>query len=157
MELNDEILNLVDLRIHFFLFVAYYLMIRYKEGVVMFKIGDLVTRNSYNNDIVFKIMDIDNNLYVLKGIDVRLCADSPGDDLQAVSLNNLEVDDFTPEIEEYRTLDRDEYFYLPGSVLHLDTDTQLSNKAPNPYKIRENTNFKKYKKSQKKQKISNFS
>lgn len=26
-----------------------------------FKIGDLVTRNSYNNDIVFKITDIEDN------------------------------------------------------------------------------------------------
>ena len=29
----------------------------------MFKIGDLVTRNSYQNDIVFKIIRIEDNTY----------------------------------------------------------------------------------------------
>ena len=33
----------------------------------MFKIGDLVTRNSYQNDIVFKIIRIEDNIYYLKG------------------------------------------------------------------------------------------
>ena len=45
------------------------------------KIGDLVTRNSHNNDIVFTIIDIENNIYYLKGINVRLYADSEEDDL----------------------------------------------------------------------------
>ena len=38
----------------------------------MFKIGDVVTRNSYGNDIVFEIIDMNGNNCVLKGIDVRL-------------------------------------------------------------------------------------
>ena len=45
-----------------------------------FKEGDLVTRNSYNNDMVFKIISIDNDICYLKGINVRLIADSPIDD-----------------------------------------------------------------------------
>ena len=47
----------------------------------MFKIGDAVTRKSYNNDIVFKIIDIKDKMYILKGINVRLVADSTLDDL----------------------------------------------------------------------------
>ena len=48
----------------------------------MFKIGDFVTRNSYNNDIVFKIIDISSDIYILKGYNVRLVADSYKEDLK---------------------------------------------------------------------------
>ena len=47
----------------------------------MFNVGDLVTRNSYDNDIVFKIIDIQGDIYYLKGVSVRLFADSPKSDL----------------------------------------------------------------------------
>ena len=50
-------------------------------GEYMFNIGDYVTRNSYNNDIVFKIIGIENDIYYLKGMCVRLYADSYKDDL----------------------------------------------------------------------------
>ena len=49
---------------------------------MLFNIGDLVTRNSYNNDIVFKIVDIDNDIAILEGVDIRLSADSKLDDLK---------------------------------------------------------------------------
>ena len=42
-----------------------------------FKIGDYVTRDSYNNDIVFVIVDIKNDEAILKGFDLRLIANSP--------------------------------------------------------------------------------
>ena len=45
-------------------------------------IGDFVTRNSYNNDIVFKITNIDGNNILLKGVNVRLIADSDISDLK---------------------------------------------------------------------------
>ena len=45
-------------------------------------IGDLVTRNSYNNDLVFTIIDIEQDIYYLKGINVRLYADSKLEDLK---------------------------------------------------------------------------
>ena len=32
----------------------------------MFNVGDYVTRKIYNNDIVFKIIDIKNDVYYLK-------------------------------------------------------------------------------------------
>ena len=48
---------------------------------MQFKEGDLVTRNSYNNDMVFKITSIEDSNCFLKGINVRLVADSPISDL----------------------------------------------------------------------------
>ena len=53
----------------------------------MFKIGDVVTRNSYNNDIIFTIIDIKDDIAYLKGIDVRLYADSSLDDLEKALVN----------------------------------------------------------------------
>lgn len=98
----------------------------------MFQVGDLVTRNSYENDIVFKIIRIDDDNYILKGISVRLFADSPKADLKLY--NKEEDDDFFPEIDSYRTLDRNEYFYLPGRILHIDGDKDYMSKCMGFYK-----------------------
>ena len=100
----------------------------------MYRIGDLVSRKSYNNDIIFRIIDLVGDNYILKGVSVRLYADSYEEDLKLVTgeIKN----DFNPELLEYRTLDRNEYFYLPGKVLHIDTGIYLSNDHLNPYKIR---------------------
>lgn len=99
----------------------------------MFQVGDLVTRNSYNNDIVFRILKVDGENYILKGISVRLFADSPKDDLRIY--NDGEYDDgFFPEIDSYRNLDRNEYFYLPGKILHIDGDKDYMNRCMNFYK-----------------------
>jgi spore coat assembly protein len=61
------------------------------------KIGDIVVRKSYGGDITFKIIDIitsDNtDLYLLKGINLRIEADSLSRDLQLVSEDNIgEID-----------------------------------------------------------------
>ena len=123
-------------------------------GEYMFNIGDYVTRNSYNNDIVFKVINIENDIYYLKGMCVRLYADSYVDDL-VLCEDYDEKDKFMPSIDEYRELNRNEYFYLPGRILHLDSDISLSNDLANPYKIREkaksenNINHQKNKKMSK--------
>ncbi|WP_297520901.1 sporulation peptidase YabG [uncultured Clostridium sp.] len=62
------------------------------------KIGDYVVRESYGKDIIFKVMDVkDNNdgskSYVLKGISIRILADSREDDLIVVD------DDFEADID----------------------------------------------------------
>lgn len=101
-------------------------------GDSMFNIGDLVTRKSYDNDIIFKIIDIKEDIYVLKGVVVRLFADSPSDDLKIYNSNS--IDDFSPEIDGYRSLERDEYFYLPGRILHIDGDNEYLEKCMNFYK-----------------------
>lgn len=47
----------------------------------MLKVGDYVTRKKYGNDILFKIDKIKNNTIYLKGVDIRLYADTTKDDL----------------------------------------------------------------------------
>ena len=101
-------------------------------GDDMFRVGDYVTRKSYNNDIVFKIIAIEDDTYFLKGYSVRLYADSVKDDL--VLVDTVNKNDFDPDILEYRTLDRNEYFYLPGVVLHIDGDKDYLDKCMEFYK-----------------------
>lgn len=91
----------------------------------MLKIGDLVTRNSYNNDIIFKVIGIEDNNYLLKGINVRLCADSYYEDLAKYTGDTKSDDDkYFLDFEKYVSLDRSEYFYLPGKILHIDADKE---------------------------------
>jgi hypothetical protein len=59
-----------------------------------FQVSNLVTRYSYNHDIVFKIASIENGIARLKGKDVRLEAHSPLDDLR---LYEKKVEITTPE------------------------------------------------------------
>lgn len=99
----------------------------------MFNIGDYVTRNSYNNDVVFKIINIDDDLYYLKGVNIRLYADSYKEDLKLYNSDNSD-DNFLPSIEEYRKLNRSEYFYLPGKILHLDGDKEYLDSCLDFYK-----------------------
>lgn len=100
----------------------------------MFNIGDYVTRDSYNNDVVFKIVRIEGDIYYLKGVNVRLCADSYKDDLKLYSASSDFSDSFLPSIEEYRNLNRSEYFYLPGKILHLDGDKEYLDSCLEFYK-----------------------
>lgn len=91
----------------------------------MMKIGDLVTRESYNNDIVFTIIDIEEDVYYLKGINVRLYADSYIDDLMKYdNIEDIEEEkQFQERLKEEKKVERDdEYFYLPGKILHIDGD-----------------------------------
>lgn len=99
----------------------------------MFNIGDYVTRKSYNNDIIFKIVDIKDNICYLVGVSIRLSADSEMNDL--VLCNDIEDSDlFKPSIDEYRDLNRNEFFYLPGRILHLDGDKDYLDKCMKFYK-----------------------
>lgn len=100
----------------------------------MFNVGDLVTRNSYNNDTIFKIIDIDNNIATLKGINIRLFADSELSDLRKVdSKEKIKDDDVFLDRFDIK-LDRNEYFYLPGKVLHIDGDEDYLERCMDFYK-----------------------
>lgn len=99
----------------------------------MIKIGDYVTRKSYQNDIVFKVIDIQGDNFILCGACIRLLADSPYNDLVLYE-DNTSDDDFCTTFNEYKTLDRSEYFYLPGKVLHIDGDENFLSKCMNFYK-----------------------
>lgn len=108
----------------------------YLNGDNMFQIGDLVTRNSYDNDIVFKITKIEDEIYYLKGSNIRLYADSNESDLKKYEDKvDVEEKEFLDRIKP-DMLDRNDYFYLPGKILHIDSDISLSNDLANPYKIR---------------------
>lgn len=87
----------------------------------MIKIGDLVTRKKYKNDILFKVINIDNEKVILRGVNVRLYADSYLDDLVLSSIRKEE------NIEQIK-IDKkkeNEYFYIPGIILHIDADCFL--------------------------------
>lgn len=96
-----------------------------------FKIGDFVTRQSYNNDIVFKIINIVDGIAYLKGNYIRLYADSPVSDLNMHK--EKEIDTFAEKLDE-ENLDRNGFFYLPARILHIDSDESYLNKCLNYYK-----------------------
>lgn len=95
------------------------------------KKGDLVTRNSHHNDIIFKVLNIKNNVCYLKGVDVRLYADSDISDL--VICENRKTDNFEDNVDELGNLNRSSYFYMPGRILHLDGDKDYLNRCLNLY------------------------
>lgn len=95
--------------------------------------GDHVTRKSYNNDTVFEVLNIEGNIYYLKGVEVRLYADSPKEDLIKVT-EEANREDYTDRVKDKLLLDRDEYFYLPGKVLHFDGDSDYLDRCLEFYK-----------------------
>ncbi len=97
-----------------------------------FKIGDLVTRNSYNNDLLFRIKSINNDVSILEGVNIRLIADSNISDLSLYNKSNDDDIEFLKRIEP-KKIDRDDYFYLPGKILHIDADKEYLNRCMNFY------------------------
>lgn len=111
------------------------------------KKGDAVTRNSYGNDIIFfvkRIIKLANKkqIAILKGIDVRVEADAPIEDLKIVSKE--EKIKREKELEEkilYKIQKeivgkenrRKEVVYT-GRILHLDGDKRYSEKSIMYYK-----------------------
>lgn len=105
-----------------------------------FKVGDYVTRNSYNNDIIFIIEDINDKEAILKGFDLRLVATSPLSDL-ALCSEEERKDDFLEKLNdsiEFDKLERGgeqvDFFYLPPKILHLDGDNDYLEKCLEFYK-----------------------
>ncbi|WP_425059644.1 Sporulation-specific protease YabG [Sporomusa carbonis] len=115
------------------------------------EVGDLVIRKSHGGDIVFKVADIfvDDSQQihcVLKGLHLRLMADSPIDDLQRIDAEHLRneivrmetmCNDILRRVMVRRSREREQvelrrseatkkftFFDLPGRVLHLDGDEE---------------------------------
>lgn len=118
------------------------------------EIGDIVVRKSYGKDITFKIIDkkaVDDGeeMYILKGINLRILADSPLGDLEQVKEDfNGEKDvvfnkavtekikrilSFRGEGSDLKALkkiqksakvnpSKDLIFGRPGKILHIDGD-----------------------------------
>jgi spore coat assembly protein len=113
-------------------------------------VGDIVTRTSYRGDIFFRVDDIKvhqgNPLAMLYGLFCRLCADAPVGDLE--KMRSVEIDAYRKEngkrhsemvMRAMKSLERDyqprlqcskkeiegnNFFMLPGKVLHLDGDDE---------------------------------
>ena len=107
------------------------------------KKGDNVTRNSYNNDIIFKVDKIiktSNNVKVaiLKGIDIRIVADAQIQDLKLVS--RQEKQDSEAEFEKkFKKInnnddERNKGIIKTGKILHLDGDKKYAGKSIMYYK-----------------------
>ncbi len=112
-------------------------------------IGDTVVRKSYGKDITFKIIDIketeNGTVVTLKGINLRVIADAPVDDLEEVVENSLgekekilnrRVNTSIKNIligridvsKSYRspkiTVNKELTFGRPGKILHVDGDAE---------------------------------
>lgn len=96
----------------------------------MIKIGDYVSRKSYNNDVIFEVIGIDKDICKLRGVDFRLLADAPLKDL--VLCERGKCDNFCPIIDN--SLERDEFFYMPGKILHIDGDKSYLDRCMDFYK-----------------------
>jgi len=124
------------------------------------KIGDIVVRKSYGKDITFKIIDIKNTdegyIYCLKGINLRIVADSSEDDLEIVpedtltenerlfrrrvnnSIKNILINrgDFRRgyRIEKLPAKNNELTFGRPGKILHIDGDPEYLDVCLKVYK-----------------------
>lgn len=109
--------------------------------------GDIVSRNSYGNDIIFSVKRIyklanKREIAILKGIDVRVEADAPIEDLKVVTKEEQRIRE--KELEEriiykikkektWKENRRKEVIYT-GRILHLDGDKRYSEKSIMYYK-----------------------
>ena len=101
--------------------------------IFLIEIGNYITRNSYKNDMVFEVINRKNDVLYLKGIEFRLYADAPVDDCILVDKKKIKDDFNPPEVEQ--KLERSDYFYLPGKILHLDGDEEYLKRCMKYYKL----------------------
>lgn len=118
------------------------------------RIGDIVTRKSYNNDIIFRMTGIINDKAILSALDYRLIADSAFDDLQyahtrqAVDVKPINKDIVSPFriFHKHRPLEKNNASLnlsriTPirssvkcGTVLHIDGDIYYLNLSLSQYR-----------------------
>lgn len=133
------------------------------------EVGDFVVRKSYDKDITFKIMDIKEDedgkiLYVLKGLSIRIIADSRKEDLEVVDSSNegkrdkvlnsrvkaaiknaILLRDDNPANDALKNLtrgsksnkqkeDKSLVFGRPGKILHIDGDKEYLEMCLKVYK-----------------------
>lgn len=104
--------------------------------VILLKIekGMYVTRKSYNNDIIFKIINIKDGICYLKGNEVRLLADSPVDDLKILSKEKVTLSEIEAKPKEERSSEKSDFFFLPAKVMHIDGDSEFLDRCLKFYK-----------------------
>ncbi|GAA0439283.1 sporulation peptidase YabG [Lentibacillus halophilus] len=117
-----------------------------------FSAGDMVTRQSYNHDLLFRIASVSGDNALLYGENVRLIADASLGDLVQVGKRDLErrkkqgkdQEEFSYRLfrqdyqlmkdkREYQTTNGYQYtgrfFQLPAKVLHIDGDRMYLRKC----------------------------
>ncbi|MUT67720.1 sporulation peptidase YabG [Paenibacillus sp. NEAU-GSW1] len=126
------------------------------------KQGDLVVRKSYGGDVLFRVEDVRSERALLKGTDYRLLADAPIPDLsvvrdpestRATQQVRIKVNDSLKRMRQQREQQAiqanaeirlaaqqaqtqsqaQQYFELPGKVLHLDGDGNYLRKSMQLY------------------------
>lgn len=99
------------------------------------KEGDLVTRKSYDNDIIFEIKNFfslnNNKIAILQGVTIRIEADSPISDLELIRKEYDENNDTNVRMNNQF---RNSRLMYTGRILHLDGDKRYSEKASKYYK-----------------------
>lgn len=126
----------------------------------LLKIGDIVVRKSYGKDITFKIINIketeDGELYTLKGINLRIIADSVEEDLEVVAeedtkqeqvfsrkvnssikkilLGRTGKDLYRREFKVIKGNNNELSFGRPGKILHIDGDSEYLDVCLKVYK-----------------------
>ena len=112
------------------------------------KKGDIVGRKSYGKDVFFIVDEIfrislDNEYAILKGLNIRIMADSPVNDLEIISkqdvLNSIHLSE--TNIEERISKNKNTMLNMlkrqkkyTGKILHLDGDRKYSEKSEKYYK-----------------------
>lgn len=106
------------------------------------KKGDIVGRKSYNKDILFVVERIikssNNTIALLKGLNIRIQADSYIEDLELVDKQRIEESEkiienrfknrLQKQEEEYENIEnlkRSNKVIYTGKILHLDGDASL--------------------------------
>ena len=131
------------------------------------KIGDIVVRKSYDKDIIFKILDITEvrgkTYCILKGLSIRIIADSPRDDLEVVDYGYVEekekilnsrvneamkkakgiqrkigmreqINCRSNKNQKSQAVNNDMFFGRPGKILHIDGDEEYLETCLKVYK-----------------------
>ena len=108
------------------------------------KKGTIVSRKSYENDILFRVEDIINTIQgkyaVLKGISIRIKANAPIEDLDIVDkkIAKNELDKLNEKVEskisENRNFLNNYINILCGKILHLDGDRRYADKSARYYR-----------------------
>ena len=94
----------------------------------------ITTLTTDNNSYAISDYLPDLNVYYLKGVNLRLVADSFKDDLVKFESVDEENKQFEERIKPNIDLNRDDYFYIPGKILHIDSDLDYLNRCLDYYK-----------------------
>lgn len=96
----------------------------------MFNINDYVTRKSYNHDIIFKIIDVKDNICLLEGFEKRLIATAVSSDLVLADDEELKKSEVlsSQRIKDIKKLSRFR-MHMTGKILHIDADKSYLEKC----------------------------